>query len=86
MRTITVKLEDELAEALGRLCREGGFSSKSELVREALRHLMVIRRKQELEANLKRYLQDKEALREAAEQVESHMAVTEEALARVEEK
>lgn len=85
MRTITVKLEEELAEALERLYREEGFTSKSELIRDALRHWLIRQRKKELEANLQRHLQDAKALRETADEVESRMAVTEEALARTEE-
>jgi Arc/MetJ-type ribon-helix-helix transcriptional regulator len=86
MKTVTVKLEDELAEALERLYPQEGFASKSELVREALRQWLIARRKRELEANLARYLQEGEALREAADEVERRLAVTEEALARVEER
>jgi Arc/MetJ-type ribon-helix-helix transcriptional regulator len=85
MRTITVKLEEDLAEALERLYRDEGFTSKSELIREALRQWLIAQRKRELAANLQRYLQDKEALREAAEDVESRMPATEEVLGRVEE-
>jgi metal-responsive CopG/Arc/MetJ family transcriptional regulator len=85
MRTITVKLEDKLAEALERFYREEGYASKSELVREAIRQWLIARRKRELEANLQRYLQDKQALQEAADEVESRIVVTEEALARAEE-
>jgi len=82
MRTITVKLEDDLAEALERLYRQEGFYSKSALVREALRQWLIARRKRELKSNLELYLQDRRALREAADEVESRMLVTEEALAR----
>lgn len=86
MRTITVKIEDELAEALERLSQEEGFASKSELVREALKQWLVGQRKKDLEANLQRYIQDEKALREAADDVESRMGVTEESLAQVEER
>lgn len=86
MRTITVKLEDDLAETLEWLYRQEKFTSKSELVREALRQWLIARRKRELESNLERYLQDRRALQEAADEVEGRMVVTEEALARVEER
>jgi len=85
MKVITVRLEDELAEALEQLYKEEGFASKSELVREALSQWLIERRKRELEANLERYLQDEEALRQAADEVERRMGVTEEALERVAE-
>ncbi len=85
MRTITVKLGDDLAEAVERLYREEGFASKSELVRDALRQWLIMRRKRELEANLERYLQERQALREVADKVEGRMGLTEEALARTEE-
>ncbi len=45
---------------------------------------MVARRKAQLQANLQRYLQDRQALAEAADEVEARMAVTEEALERAE--
>lgn len=82
MRTITIKLEEGLAEALDRLYKQEGFNSKSELMREALRQWLITRRKRELESNLERYLQDRRALQEAADEVEGRMVVTEEALAR----
>ncbi|MFQ6034159.1 MAG: CopG family ribbon-helix-helix protein, partial [Candidatus Bipolaricaulia bacterium] len=56
MKAITVRLEDELAEALERLYKEEGFASKSELVREALSQWLIERRKRELATNLERYL------------------------------
>jgi Arc/MetJ-type ribon-helix-helix transcriptional regulator len=86
MRTITVKLEDDLAEALESLYRQEKFASKSELIREALRQWLIAVRKRELESRLERYLQDREALQEAADEVEGRMVVTEEALARTEER
>lgn len=85
MRTITVKLGDDLAEAVERLYREEGFASKSELVRDALRQWLIMRRKRELEANLERYLRERQALRKVADEVEGRMGLTEEALARTEE-
>lgn len=85
MKVITVRLEDELAAALERLYKEEGFASKSALIREALGQWLVERRKRELRSNLKRYLQNEEALREAADEVEERMSVTEEALQRAEE-
>jgi len=84
MRTITVKLEDDLAEAVERLYRREGFATKSELVREALRRWLIAQRQRELGANLQRYLQDEEALRAAAADVEDRMSATQEALTRAE--
>jgi Arc/MetJ-type ribon-helix-helix transcriptional regulator len=62
-----------------------GYVSKSDMVRDALRNLMIDLRKAQLQANLKRYLEDKQAQEEAADAVESRMFLTEEALERVEE-
>ncbi len=84
MRAITVRLDDALAEAVERLYREEGFASKSDLVREALSQWLIARRKHELKANLARYLEDEQALRRAAEEVEGRMPLTEEALDRAE--
>lgn len=83
MRTLTVKLDDDVADEVERLAREGEFASKSELVREALRHWMIEQRRRRLQANLARYLQDEQALQEAADTVEDRMVATEEALQRV---
>lgn len=58
--------------------------TKSEMVRDALRTLMVAHRKAQLQANLQRYLQDQQALAEAADEVKARMAVTEEALEQAE--
>ncbi len=85
MRTITVKLEDDLAESVERVYRREGFATKSELVREALRRWLIAQRQRELGANLQRYLQDEEALRAAAADVEGRRPATQEALARSEE-
>ncbi len=84
MRTLTVKLEDRFAMEVERFQREADYASKSEMVRDALRTLMITRRKQQLEANLQRYLQDTQALAEAADDVESRMVITAEALAQSE--
>ena len=86
MRTITVKLADELAEVLEQLYQEEGFASTSELVREALRQWLIGQRKKGFRISLQRYLQDEEALREAADEVESRMSVTEESLSLMEER
>jgi len=84
MRTITVKLEDRFAIEVERFQREMSYPTRSELVRDALRAHMTAARKQKLEASLHRYLQDQQALTEAADEVEARMSVTEEALAGVE--
>jgi Arc/MetJ-type ribon-helix-helix transcriptional regulator len=84
MRTITVKLDDEFAAEIERFQRDADYATKSEMVRDALRTLMVARRRAQLQANLQRYLQDRQALAEAADEVEARMAVTEEALERAE--
>jgi len=84
MKTITVKLDDEFATEVERFQRDSDYATKSEMVRDALRTLMVARRRAQLQANLQRYLQDQPALTEAADEVEARMAVTEEALERAE--
>jgi len=84
MKTITVKLDDEFATEVERFQRDSDYATKSEMVRDALRTLMVARRRAQLQANLQRYLQDQQALAEAADEVETRMAVTEEALERAE--
>ncbi|MBS1251728.1 MAG: putative nickel-responsive regulator [Anaerolineales bacterium] len=83
MKTITVRLDDNLAGQVERVQREGRYASKSEVLREALRLLLVEERKQQLRENLQWYLEDKEALQEAADAVEDRMVVTEEALEHV---
>jgi Arc/MetJ-type ribon-helix-helix transcriptional regulator len=84
MKTITVKLDDEFATEVERFQRDSDYATKSEMVRDALRALMVARRRAQLQANLQRYLQDQQALDQAANEVEARMAVTEEALERAE--
>ena len=84
MKTITVKLDDEFAAEVERFQRDADYATKSEMVRDALRALMIARRRAQLQANLQRYLQDQQALAEAADEVEARMAVTEEALERAE--
>ena len=84
MKTITVKLDDEFAAEVEQFQRDSDYATKSEMVRDALRTLMVARRRAQLQANLQRYLQDRPALAEAADEVEARMAVTEEALERAE--
>lgn len=84
MKTITVKLDDEFAEEVERFQRGADYATKSEMVRDALRALMVARRRAQLQANLQRYLQDRQALAEAADEVEARMTVTEEALEQAE--
>ena len=80
MKTITVKLDDEFATEVERFQRDADYATKSEMARDALRTLMVARRKAQLQANLQRYLQDRQALAQAADEVEARVAVTEEAL------
>jgi metal-responsive CopG/Arc/MetJ family transcriptional regulator len=84
MKTITVKLDDELAAEVERFQRDSDYATKSEMVRDALRTLMVARRRAQLQANLQRYLQDQQALAQIANEVEDRMGLTEEALERVE--
>ena len=84
MKTITVKLDDEFAAEVERFQHDSDYATKSEMVRDALRTLMVTRRRAQLQANLQRYLQDRQALTEAADEVEARMAVTEEALEQAE--
>jgi len=84
MKTITVKLDDEFAAEVERFQRDADYATKSEMLRDALRALMVARRRAQLQANLQRYLQDQQALAEAADEVEARMTVTEEALERAE--
>jgi metal-responsive CopG/Arc/MetJ family transcriptional regulator len=84
MKTITVKLDDELAAEIERFQRDSDYATKSEMVRDALRTLMVAHRRAQLQANLQRYLQDQQALAQVADEVEARMAVTEEALERAE--
>lgn len=85
MKTITVRLDDELADEVERVQREGTYTSKSEVLREALRLLLVEERKRQLKANLARYLADTDALQEAADAVEARMTVTKEALEHADE-
>ena len=85
MTTLTVKLDDQFATEVERCQKTFGYANKSEMVREALRHLIIDLRKSQLQANLKRYLTDKPAQREVADAVESRMHLTEEALEQVEE-
>ena len=84
MKTITVKLDDEFATEVERFQRDADYVTKSEMVRDALRTLMIARRRAQLQANLQRYLQDQQALAEAADEVEARMTVTEEALGQAE--
>jgi Arc/MetJ-type ribon-helix-helix transcriptional regulator len=83
MQVITVKLNDRFANEVEQFREEANFTSKSEMVREALRLLMVEWRKNQLQASLERYLQDEVALAEAANVAEEGMELTEEALQRV---
>lgn len=82
MKPITIKLDDELDQEIERYIKTSGYSSKSELIRDALRNFVISQRKAQLQNNLQRYLKDKRAQREAADAVENRMAITEEALKR----
>jgi metal-responsive CopG/Arc/MetJ family transcriptional regulator len=84
MKILTVKLDDTFAEEVERFQQDHGYISKSEMVRDALRNLMVAERKSQLQANLRRYLEDKQAQMETADAVEARMFLTEEALKQVE--
>jgi len=85
MKTITIKLDEQFVVEIERFQKTFGYASKSDMVRDALRNLMIDLRKTQLQANLKRYLEDKQAQTEAADAVESRICLTEEALERVEE-
>lgn len=85
MKTLTVKLDEQFATEVERCQKTFGYANKSEMVRDALRNLMIELRKTQLQANLKRYLEDKQAQTEAADAVENRMHITQEALERVEE-
>jgi len=80
MKTITVRLDDGLAEEMTRLQEEGGFHSKSDVIREGLKALVVREQHKQLRENLARYLLEHEALAKAAREVEGRMSGTEEAL------
>jgi Arc/MetJ-type ribon-helix-helix transcriptional regulator len=84
MKTLTVKLDEQFATEIENFQKTFGYANKSEMVREALRKLMVDLRRAQLQANLKRYIEDEQAQMEAADAVESRMALTEEALERAE--
>lgn len=84
MKTITVKLDDELAAEVERFQCDSDYATRSEMVRDALRTLMVVRRRAQLKDNLQRYLQDRPALAEDADEAEARTAVTEGALERAE--
>ncbi len=80
MPVLTVKLDDRFATDVERFRQEANFATKSDLVREALKLMMIEWRKKQLQANLERYLQDETALAEAAAFAEANMALTVEAL------
>lgn len=84
MKTLTVKLEETFAKEVERFQQNYGYASKSEMVRDALRNLMIARQKSQLQANLRRYLEDEKAQMEAADAVEARMSLTEEALEKME--
>ena len=84
MKVLTVKLDDTFADEVERFQKNHGYASKSEMVRDALRNFMITERKSQLQANLRRYLKDKQAQVETADAVESRMFLTEEALEQVE--
>lgn len=80
MKPITIKIDDGLAQEIERYIKTSGYSSKSQLIRDALRNFIISQRKAQLQNNLQKYLKDKRAQIEAADAVESRMAITEEAL------
>ena len=80
MKTITVRLDDELAAEMTRLQKEAGFHSKSDVIREGLKALVVREQHKQLRENLARYLREHEARAKAAREVEGRMSGTEEAL------
>jgi metal-responsive CopG/Arc/MetJ family transcriptional regulator len=84
MKTITVKLDDELAAEVERFQRDSDYATRSEMVRDALRTLMVVRRRAQLQSNLQRYLQDRPDLAEATDEAEARTAFTGGALERAE--
>ncbi len=80
MKTITVRLDDALADEVARLQRAGAFRNKSDVIREGLRALVAREQQRKLKENLARYLLEQESLAEAAQAVEDRMSLTEEAL------
>ncbi len=84
MKVLTVKLDDTFADEVERFQKTRGYASKSEMVRDALRNFMIAERKSQLQTNLRRYLKDKQAQMETADEVEARMFLTEEALEQVE--
>jgi Arc/MetJ-type ribon-helix-helix transcriptional regulator len=84
MKTLTVKLDDALAAEVEHFRQMAGYPNTSDLIRAAIRTMLIESRKRALEENLRRYLQNKQALAEAAADAESRMPLTAEALERVE--
>jgi len=84
MKTLTVTIDDALAAEVERFRQKAGYASTSDLIQVALRNMLIESRKRALEENLRRYLQNKQALAEAAADAESRMPLTAEALERVE--
>jgi Arc/MetJ-type ribon-helix-helix transcriptional regulator len=80
MKTLTVKLDDALAAEVEQFRQMAGYPNTSDLIRDALRAALIEGRKRALQENLRRYLQDKQALVAAADDVESRMPLTAEAL------
>jgi Arc/MetJ-type ribon-helix-helix transcriptional regulator len=80
MQVLTVKLDDQFAAEIEHFRKEADFANKSEMVRDALKLLMVEWRKNQLQVSLERYLQDEAAQVEAADLAEANMILTEEAL------
>ena len=80
MKTLTVKLDDALAAEVEHFRQMAGYPNTSDLIRAAIRTMLIESRKRALQDNLRRYLQDKQALAEAADAVESRLPLTAEAL------
>ena len=80
MKTITVRVDDKLTQDIDRLQKQAGFRSKSDVIREGLKALAAREQHKQLKENLARYLNEHEAVAEAAQEVEGRMSTTEEAL------
>jgi Arc/MetJ-type ribon-helix-helix transcriptional regulator len=80
MKMITVRVDNELVREIARLQKEGKFQTKSDVVREGLKALVAREHHKQLKANLMRYLHEREALAQAAQDVEDRMSATEESL------
>lgn len=71
MKSITVKLEDDIVQELQALAKEKGMQSQSDLVRHALRRYIAQERLANRRAALARYIEDVEAQRQMADLAEA---------------